>query len=73
MNLYIDYFKEKYKLDPISVTRLMIFGARDKITRFYEKFRHQLSLDSKLTHIIIVTTLKDSYKLIQTHLYNLDQ
>lgn len=40
------------------------FGARGTITNFYNKFRHQFGLGSKLGDNIVVLTIKDSYLMI---------
>lgn len=46
---FVAYLKEKCNLDRTSVNGLM-FGARGTtINQFYDKFRHQFDLDSKLT------------------------
>lgn len=56
-------------MDKIAVMGLII-EARGTITQFYENFKHQFNIDSKLTDDIIVLTLKGSQHLIQNHFYH---
>lgn len=65
----IDYEKEVYKPDRISVVGLMI-RARGTITTFYETFRHQFGFGFKLVVLILNFNYKRLSSVNSNHLYN---
>jgi hypothetical protein len=64
----IPYFREKYKIDNIEVTGLLV-GARGTITKFFEEFRKKFKLSKIIIEEIVISCIRNSCKILHNHLY----
>ena len=62
------YLKEKYCLNRLSVTGLMI-GARGTITKHFDNFMKEFGIPSKFKNEIVLIVLKGSCQIVFNHLY----
>ena len=62
----IDYFKNKYGLNEITVYGLLI-GARGTISSFFEDFRQKFQLTASLRDDIVMSVLKKSCQILSNH------
>lgn len=65
----IPYYQEKYNLDNISVTGLML-GARGTIPNFFVKFWSSLNLNKSILYDLSVTAIRGSVLIMRNHLYS---
>ncbi|KAJ9573899.1 hypothetical protein L9F63_008759 [Diploptera punctata] len=66
----IDYYKDKYQLDSITVTGLMI-GARGTIPGFLAKFWNSLDLDRVYLSKIAIAAIRGSITILRNHIYKI--
>jgi hypothetical protein len=65
----IEYLKDKYQLNSITVIGVMI-GSRGTLTKLFVNFMKQFGLPSKLKNEIVLLVLKGSSQIISNHLYS---
>ncbi|KAJ9585608.1 hypothetical protein L9F63_002597 [Diploptera punctata] len=66
----INYYKDKYQLDSITVTGLMI-GARYTIPGFLAKFWNSLDLDRVYLSRIVIAAIRGSISILRNHIYKI--
>lgn len=62
------FFMDKYKIDKVEVIGLFI-GTRGTISKFFMDFAKKFSISKKVTHTIVLETIKYSVLILRHHLY----